>query len=334
MSQAKSKSGLNKLLPLILKNFREWPRWWKHQSLKSRTLPLLAVLIYWGLFYYFKEFRIDHINIGMGFLALSYGGKGGRALLKFSLPIIIAAVIYDSMRFYSDYIRGPVHVEEPYRWEKLLFGIQTVTGIQTPNEWWRLHTHPALDLLTGFAYLVFVFEFALVAAYFYFILGKKGTRTLSPARVYEQSNKMIFNFLWLNMLGWSTYYWFAAAPPWYVALHGLGPAIMSTPPNPAGCLNFDLILGTRLFIEMYSRSADVFGAIPSLHVAYPFLAVYYSFRIGALRTFCVGFYLLMCFSAVYLNHHYIIDVIWGTAYAALVPFVSDALGRISDKKKR
>jgi membrane-associated phospholipid phosphatase len=72
---------------------------------------------------------------------------------------------------------------------------------------------------------------------------------------------------------------------------------------------------------MYGRSADVFGAIPSLHIAYPLLAAFFAFQFGALRIFCFCFYLLMCFSAVYLNHHYILDIIWGSAYALVVDWI-------------
>ena len=29
----------------------------------------------------------------------------------------------------------------------------------------------------------------------------------------------------------------------------------------------------------------------------------------------IAFYLLMCFSAIYLQHHYVVDVLLGTLYA-------------------
>src|SRR5204863_7284945 len=39
--------------------------------------------------------------------------------------------------------------------------------------------------------------------------------------------------------------------------------------------------------------------------------------------FCAVFYLVMCFSAVYLNHHYLLDVLWGSAYALLIGYGTD-----------
>ena len=35
------------------------------------------------------------------------------------------------MRFYADYIRGPIHVAEPYNFDKFFFGIQTANGVLT-----------------------------------------------------------------------------------------------------------------------------------------------------------------------------------------------------------
>jgi membrane-associated phospholipid phosphatase len=190
--------------------------------------------------------------------------------------------------------------------------------VLTPNEWWQLHTHPFLDLITGFAYLVFFTVFILVSAYFVFYLGPRGTSRIPKEILAAKAARMPWAFFWLNMIGYTTYYWYAAAPPWYVAAYGLGPAQLSVQASSAGCLRFDQLLGTHFFSEMYGRAADVFGAIPSLHVAYPLLAAYFAFQFGVLRVFSFLFYLLMCFSAVYLNHHYVLDILWGSTYALLI----------------
>src|SRR5262249_45647695 len=83
---------------------------------------------------------------------------------------------------------------------------------------------------------------------------------------------------------------------------------------------FDALLGTHLFDHMYSRSVEVFGAIPSLHAAYPALAAILVFRTAELRWArwpAAGYAAVMWFSAVYLQHHYVIDVVLGVAYAAI-----------------
>ena len=255
---------------------------------------------------------MDHLWMGLAILALGYLGPVANRIFRFLLPVILTGIVYDTQRFYSDYIRGTVRVAEPYLFDKRFFGIPTDGGTLTPNEWFQLHTHPAVDFVTGLAYLVFIAIFILHSAYFALWLKLPGAQ------------RKMWAFFIVNIVGYSTYYWYPAAPPWYVALHGLGPALMDTMPNPAGCVRFDAILGTHFFTGFYGRSADVFGAIPSLHIAYPLISVFYSFKYGKLKAWSVFFFLLMCFSAVYLNHHYVLDILWGSAYALLTAGLVEA----------
>ena len=172
--------------------------------------------------------------------------------------------------------------------------------------------------MTGFFYLCFVAIDFLVCAYHAFVVPWRAKDPVVRRKAERLGPYVTWAFFWVNLLGYSTYYWFPAAPPWYVAKYGLGPARMDTPASQGGAVRFDQLLGTHFFSEMYGRATDVFGAIPSLHVAYPLLAVLFAFSIGTARTFCVFFYLIMVFSAIYLNHHYVLDILWGSTYAVFV----------------
>lgn len=306
------------LLSVIAIHLNDWPLWWSELSFFDRTVPIAFVLGYWMTLNYLKGFRSDHLAMGLYILVTSYGGRFARILLRFGAPFLGVGIIYDSQRYYSEYLRGAIHISEPYRFDKYFFGIHTTQGVLTPNEWWQLHTFPILDVITGFAYLSFVVSFIVVSAYFYFVLTRKGTAKFSPAEITQRVPALIWSFFWVNMLGYTTYYWYAAAPPWYVARYGFGPPRMDVIASSAGCLRFDKILGTHLFTEMYGRATDVFGAVPSLHVAYPLVIIFFAFQMGAFRVGAVLLYLLMCFSAVYLNHHYILDILWGSVYAVIV----------------
>ena len=73
---------------------------------------------------------------------------------------------------------------------------------------------------------------------------------------------------------------------------------------------------------MYSKNANVFAAIPSLHAAYPLLTVLYgslSKRFWLHIAFAL-FTLSVWFSAVYSRHHYVLDVLAG-AMVALTAYV-------------
>ena len=75
-------------------------------------------------------------------------------------------------------------------------------------------------------------------------------------------------------------------------------------------------MGITYFKEFYARSSNVFGAVPSLHTAYAFVAWFYArpvFPRG--HWIFLAFWALMGFAAVYLRHHYTIDVLLGAIYA-------------------
>ena len=282
----------------------------------NKLFPLLLGIFYPVCILFLNQItklgglRFDHFLIAGTGTLLWYLGPRFRILFHFLLPLLLVGVVYDSMRYYADLIRGPIHVIEPYHFDQFFFGINTMGGLLTPNEWLQIHTHPFLDIITGLFYLLFILIYVLISAYFCFIVV--------PHQNIEERFHPMWAFFWVNVIGFSTYYWYAAAPPWYVAQYGSGPVIHNVAASAAGAARFDQILGTHFFTGMYSRAADIFGAIPSLHVAYPLQAVFYSFRYGKLRIFSVFYYLMMCFSAVYLNHHYVLDILCGSAYALMI----------------
>ncbi|OFX19743.1 MAG: hypothetical protein A2V77_15040 [Anaeromyxobacter sp. RBG_16_69_14] len=264
-------------------------------------LPVLG-LLYIATVGLMGGLRGDHVLVGLlGFLDL-YNEKS-RLFLRLFFPFMLTGVIYDSMRYYYwQGIAGRVHVAEPYLLERAWFGV----GGRTLNEVFLAHHGVVLDLACGFAYLVYVGEY-LALALLLFFRGRL-----------ERAGTFARCFLLVNVMGFATYFVYPAAPPWYVTRYGLGPARTDIHPTPAAAQRFDALLGTHFFDSMYGRGVDVFGALPSLHVAYPFMAVILAFRVAELRWArvpAVLFFLLMCLSAVYLQHHYVIDVVLGIAYA-------------------
>jgi membrane-associated phospholipid phosphatase len=98
---------------------------------------------------------------------------------------------------------------------------------------------------------------------------------------------------------------------------------LATRSNPAGLLRVDAMLGTTYFRDLYTRGATVFGALPSLHAAYPFFGLLATFRRAgpASRAIQIAYAFWMAFAAVYLNHHWLIDVLLGIVYAGIAAFV-------------
>jgi len=272
------------------------------RTMKRSLWPPAVGLLYIAGVGLLGGLRTDHVLVGLLGLLDLYNEKT-RLFLRQFFPFIATGVVYDSMRyFYWPAIEGRVHVAVPYLLERSWFGI----GALTPNEWFLEHHWPALDLACGFAYLVYVGEY-LALAFFLFLRQRS-----------DLLRKVAIAFLVVNVLGFITYFVYPVAPPWYVSQYGLGPARIDVQPAAAAAGRFDQLLGTHFFDEIYGRGVDVYGAYPSLHVAYPLMAVWAVFRVPELRWArapAVGFSVLMCLSAVYLQHHYLIDVLLGIAYA-------------------
>jgi len=86
----------------------------------------------------------------------------------------------------------------------------------------------------------------------------------------------------------------------------------------------DAVLGVPYFHAMYGRATDVFGAMPSLHCGYACIVMLEGWAVFRLpmRLASVTFYLAMCFSAVYLDHHWVLDAIAGSAYCLAIVAVA------------
>jgi membrane-associated phospholipid phosphatase len=120
-------------------------------------------------------------------------------------------------------------------------------------------------------------------------------------------------FFLVNILGFIGYYLYPAAPPWYVAEQGFK-FIATTPGNTAGLGRFDTFFGVSIFKSIYSKSSNVFAAMPSLHASYMMIVVFYGIKSRMKKVYNFLFALIMLgiwSSAVYSSHHYILDVAAG-----------------------
>jgi hypothetical protein len=252
-------------------------------------------------------------------LVLALWNDASRKLAVIGLPYLLYALVYDSMRWYADYIRSPiVHVHEPYDFDRHWFGIHGLT----PNEWLQLHTNAVLDFLCGLAYTPFFFigESVLLSIYF---VAKGQLR---------RGERFTWIFVFANLVGFSCYYFYPAAPPWYVSDHGFL-VDLTVRASPAGAIRFDQLIGFPLMQGFYGKAADVFGAIPSLHIVYPFLAMVYGWQLRRFRRIAVPYFLLVCFAAVYLNHHYLLDIFIGLGIALAVMAVARlAFGAVEPRR--
>lgn len=275
-------------IPLVLQR-------WRWIALLFFPLQLLLTELTMGL-------RSEHLVMAALFIGLAWLPARIGMLSWRALPLGLTALAYDNSRLLTS-LRGRIHVADLYRAELRWFGIETLGGRVTLPEFFARHTIVLLDLVCGFAYMVYIFELVLLALYF----GLREPRRMA---------RLAWGFFVISVLGIATYLLYPAAPPWYVLRYGLGPAQLGVPPSAAGTARFDALLGINYFRNFYARNPNVFGAMPSLHVGYPMLCFFATREKG--RGWAVAtliFALLVAFSAIYLQHHYVLDAIVGAAYA-------------------
>ncbi|MCB9652875.1 MAG: inositol phosphorylceramide synthase [Deltaproteobacteria bacterium] len=295
----------------------EWP---------ARVGMCVGVLLYLSWTAWAIGLRVEHVAISALFLGLVGWSPKTARFAWLLLPFFAVGVLYDNMRLFLGLRSDTIHVADLYHAELHWFGVQGQAGLETLAELLQRHTHPILDFFCGLAYITYLAEVFLFGLILYFADRNRFTQ-------------LAWTFFWVNVAGIVTYLVYPAAPPWYVTEHGLGPAILTAAPSAAGAARFDALVGFGLFESFYARNANVFGAMPSLHCAYP-TVVFLTIRSRGWRWSipCGLFALWVMFSALYLNHHYLMDVLVGVAYAvgsfALVYIGRSLLLRRVHKRER
>ena len=168
------------------------------------------------------------------------------------------------------------------------------------------HPQVWLDAWCGVTYLLFLIEILAATAYL-------------SLRWRSRAWELSLGFLIVNLLGWLIWIAYPAAPPWYADVFALRDTAPDVASSAAGLARFDALVGLPVAGSFYAKSADVFGAMPSLHVAYSTLVVWAAAPLGrAPLLAATAFASSMAFSAIYLRHHYILDVLAGILLGSAV----------------
>ncbi len=275
------------------------------RSVTKRSALTLLVLSagYLLLSYVLVGFQYDQLVLTATVNVLYFLSPSSRKLVVGFSVYIVYWVIFDYMKAFPNYWFSTVRIESLYNAEKALFGIRSNGLLLTPNEFFLDYTHGVLDAASGVFYLTWV-PLPLVFALFLFFTARR------------QFVYFSFTFLLVNLLGFTVYYLYPAAPPWYVQLHGFD-FVSDTPGNAAGLARFDALLGINVFSSIYAKSSNVFAAMPSLHSSYPILVLFYGVknRLGAVNIVFAVITAGIWFAAVYTSQHYVLDVLAGIACA-------------------
>jgi hypothetical protein len=263
---------------------RRWPGWgalW--------PAPFLA----WAVFQAaMGTFRWEHAALATIVAVLAYAGSPTKRLFLGLLPFGLLALVYDAMRYVKDVGITPerVHACDLRAFDARLFGVGVgadASRMALP-EWLQTHSVPALDRLCAVPYGTFIYVSLGVAIWLY---------VREPPRL----GLFGWTFLAVNVAGFITYHVFPAAPPWYVQAHGCAVDLSAHASEGPNLARVDAWLGTGYFHGFYGRSS---------------VNVLFGWKLWRApgRALALAYFGLMGFAAVYLDHHWVIDVVMGMAY--------------------
>lgn len=285
---------------------------------RGALLWVLPFVAYASFSFLRSDLRFDHIAVLVIVATLACASQRTNDLLRGLYPIGLVFILYDGMRPYQRVGLTPERVLlcDLRAVEASLFG----SDGRTVHDYWQTHASTALDVICAVPYGTFILWSALGGVWLY--LKDR------PAM-----KRFMWGFLLMNVAGFITYHVLPAAPPWYFHAYGCNVDLATKATEGPALARVDALIGVSYFHGMYGKASSVFGALPSLHCAYPFLLVLVGWRSfgPTLRIAALSYYALMVFSAVYLDHHWIIDALLGSAYAVAAAFAMRRI--IPDAKK-
>ncbi|WP_439573026.1 phosphatase PAP2 family protein [Phreatobacter sp.] len=269
-----------------------WGRWWI-----APFLPALYVLalVPAGMV------RPEHVVIAGAVMALGLWPQT-KGLVAALYPGIFVAILTDAMRFVVPLFvtAGRVHGCDLRALDLALFAVATDT---TPGDWLQRHISPFWDVVFAIPYAAFLYVVPLYALYLFF-------------RDRERMSFYLWAFAVAHLIGYALWLIVPAAPPWYIRANGCL-IDLAAAPSAAGLLRVDQLLGITYFHQFYGRAANVFGAMPSMHVVFPLIGLLTAWRSIGWRTRPVHilYASAMMVASVYLDHHWIVDGLAGVVVA-------------------
>lgn len=297
----------------------------KFFSKEERKFPviiLIIVIISFIVINQITKFRPDHAFLALLIITLSLGKERSRRFLVDWAPLILYWFAYDMMRGVADSVRGAINIETPYQLEHILFS--RLFGGEIPPFWFQDFQawlgnniiRQIIDLI-GANFYTLHFAIPLVVGWIFW-------HTTNDRKTFY---RYFYTLTVLNILALFTFMVYPVAPPWYVYNYGFDQPLQNSffGLSAGSLINVDKMFGTNFFSTVWdSFNSNHFAAIPSLHGAYPVVTaifLYQKFKRykKSLLLYCLGVW----FSAVYLNQHYIIDLIIGGIYILIAYYTVD-----------
>ena len=276
-----------------------WGRWW--------WLPGTIPVAYSVAIAIAGDLRFEHFAIPIVVLLLAYAGPRSKRFFVDVIPFLVVAYGYDSVRYARRVVVTAERVWGCGLRDAELAVFRVAPGV-TYQDYFAAHNHVSFDLLFAIPYAVFAYVAFVYSAYLFFADRPR-------------MRHYLWSFMIANYISFALWLIVPAAPPWYIRDFGCEIDI-SAVPSAAALLRVDAFLGVDYFKSFYSRAASVFGAMPSMHCAYPLLGLLTAWKSITWKTKPIHllYAVVMASAAVYLDHHWILDAVagWIVAIVAVI----------------
>eukprot|EP00871_Galdieria_phlegrea_P000344 jgi/Galph1/130/GphlegSOOS_G4854.1 len=176
-----------------------------------------------------------------------------------------------------------------------------------PYRWFATRSSQAADFIAAIPYTIHAILPGMFFLYLLFMEGKKAAFCF------------FVSLGVMNTVAVLTQILFPVAPPWYFELNAFARAEHWMKGNPGAALSrVDRLFGIVFYRETYTTQNRIpFGSFPSLHAAWPSLVAFCFPCRGShlFKVLAVCYVGLIYWAAMYLQHHYVIDLVGGTLYA-------------------
>ena len=243
---------------------------------------------------------VAHLFLAMFGVAL-LGNFGARFIRDWAL-VLAGVFSYVLAGRYAQGLHLPVHYAPQIDADRV-FGLGSIPSVWLQKELYHGHTGP-LEVFSTVMYASHFFAPLLLAFYIWF-------RRMNRAFL-----ELMFAILATSVLADITFVLFPTAPPWLATQHGH----LSGVHHILRQTLFDLHLSDLGSVIGNSHKYNIVAALPSMHVAFPVIALLVAIR-HRLPRYVVSLQALqllgVLFAIVYLGDHYVVDAVAGALYGCL-----------------
>ncbi|WP_157537937.1 phosphatase PAP2 family protein [Kitasatospora azatica] len=290
----------------------------------TRYLRMLAWPAYFlALWRYIADNGVPYQNdlvfcwlIGALIAAAVHSGYrfGWLRVLRDWVPVMAAVWAYSLLRGYGAHTPWAVHWAPQLAFDKAVgFGQVWTVRLQ---QWLYTPGHPHW------------YDYAATAVYMSHFFAVFVVMAALWKRRHDRFTRLVALYLALTFAAFATYVLYPADPPWLTAQNGHLPQLTRVVSD---VLTQSGLPRAGSIFENGSRFDNDVAAMPSLHAAYPMLLALFFWPTAGrrLRVLLALYPLAMAFTLVYGAEHFVIDILMGWAYAAVVVF---GLGRLLDRR--